>query len=236
MYTKTLLLALSVAAFSSCSTTYKSGQTPDDVYYSPVRYSEVERDEEKQEVKQNQMTTTTLEDRDIRMCIRDRRWREFNSRYNDGYGYDYSPYRYADCSCNTQNYYYNQYYYPTPVYFGKVATPVSNVQRRVNLNAYNGYTPVVTNAKTGTSADGTNWANPPKKQYNNSNNKSGSSLGNLIRQVITPSSSNNTSNSSTPTDNNNTRTYNPPASSNSSNSGSSPAPAGSVSRPGRGGK
>jgi hypothetical protein len=235
MYTKTLLLALSVAAFSSCSTTYKSGQTPDDVYYSPVRYTETEKEEERQEVKQSQ--TTTIEDRDIRMCIRDRRWREFNSRYNDGYGYNYSPYGYADCSCNTQNYYYNQYYYPTPVYFGKISAPVSNVPRKVNLNAYDGYTPVVTNGKTG-SNNGTNWANPPKKRYNNSNDRSGSTLGNLIRQVITPSSNTNDRNSSTPTDNNNTRTYNPPASSNSgsSNSGSSSAPAGSVTRPGRGGK
>ena len=37
MNTRILLLALSVAAFSSCSSVYKSGQTPDDVYYSPAR-------------------------------------------------------------------------------------------------------------------------------------------------------------------------------------------------------
>lgn len=37
MTTKILLVALSVAAFSSCSTAYKTGQTPDDVYYSPVK-------------------------------------------------------------------------------------------------------------------------------------------------------------------------------------------------------
>ena len=33
MQPKTLLVVLSVAAFSSCSTAYKAGQTPDDVYY-----------------------------------------------------------------------------------------------------------------------------------------------------------------------------------------------------------
>ena len=32
-----LLLALSAIIFSSCTTAYKSGQTPDDVYYSPAR-------------------------------------------------------------------------------------------------------------------------------------------------------------------------------------------------------
>src|SRR5215218_163499 len=35
--TKILFLALGVAALSSCSTAYKMGQTPDDVYYSPAR-------------------------------------------------------------------------------------------------------------------------------------------------------------------------------------------------------
>ena len=37
MKTSILLLALIVVALSSCTTAYKTGQTPDDVYYSPVR-------------------------------------------------------------------------------------------------------------------------------------------------------------------------------------------------------
>ncbi len=37
MNTKFLLLALVVVALSSCSTAYKSGQTPDDVYFSPAK-------------------------------------------------------------------------------------------------------------------------------------------------------------------------------------------------------
>jgi hypothetical protein len=36
MNTRILLLVVSVAALSSCSSVYKSGQTPDDVYYSPA--------------------------------------------------------------------------------------------------------------------------------------------------------------------------------------------------------
>ena len=39
MNTKLLLIAISVAAFSGCTTLYKAGQTPDDVYYSPARPS-----------------------------------------------------------------------------------------------------------------------------------------------------------------------------------------------------
>ncbi|MEJ7767822.1 MAG: hypothetical protein WKF89_08420 [Chitinophagaceae bacterium] len=35
--TKFLLLALGVIALTSCSTAYKMGQTPDDVYFSPAK-------------------------------------------------------------------------------------------------------------------------------------------------------------------------------------------------------
>src|ERR1700712_1733380 len=38
-YTKILFLALGVAALSSCSSAYRMGQTPDDVYYSPGKVS-----------------------------------------------------------------------------------------------------------------------------------------------------------------------------------------------------
>ena len=37
MKSQILLLALTVAALSSCTTAYKTGQTPDDVYFSPAR-------------------------------------------------------------------------------------------------------------------------------------------------------------------------------------------------------
>ena len=47
-----LLLAITAAAISSCTTAYKTGQTPDDVYYSPVRpqdeYVRVDKNEEEQ--------------------------------------------------------------------------------------------------------------------------------------------------------------------------------------------
>ena len=42
-----LLLAFLVAALSSCTSMYKTGQTPDDVYFSPTRpqdeYAQVEK-------------------------------------------------------------------------------------------------------------------------------------------------------------------------------------------------
>ena len=68
------LLALTVAVLSSCTSAYKTGQTPDDVYYSPVRkaaeYVQVEQKEEPV-----QRTEDYYEDRFLRMRIEDRyRW------------------------------------------------------------------------------------------------------------------------------------------------------------------
>lgn len=70
MNPKILLLALPIVIFSNCSTAYKSGQTPDDVYYSPVKTIE-----EKQNNDRNEVKTEPAKDYDISMSIRDRRWR-----------------------------------------------------------------------------------------------------------------------------------------------------------------
>ena len=79
MNIKIILLALSTAVLGSCSTAYRSGQTPDDVYYSPARVVEedVTRERPKKEsYKQN------YRDREIQMAIYDRRWRDFDDDYN----------------------------------------------------------------------------------------------------------------------------------------------------------
>ncbi len=221
MQSKTLLLALSVAAISSCSTAYKSGQTPDDVYYSPARV--IENDKRSEE--RNQVKYEPANDYEITMGIRDHRWRDFR----DDYDYRNSPYNYATCKTSNYGYYYNPYYYPwaiytvTPVY----TPPVNTTPRMVNLNAYNGYnTKVATGKTTGT----VTWSNP-STQYNNSNRSSTRSEG---RTIILPRS--NTSSSS-----NNTRTYEPSTNTRSSSSSSGSSSSGSsgsgtpVTRPGRGG-
>ena len=220
MNSKTLLIALSVVAFSSCSTAYKTGQTPDDVYYSPTKAIEKDNRSERQE----QVRPERRDDYEITMGIRDYRWRDFS----DDYRYDYSPYYYATCNTYNYGYYYNPYYYPWAIYTSKVtySPRVNTTPRMVNLNAYNGYnTRVATGKTTGTMT----WSNP-STQYNNSNRSS--SNRNESREIIVPR--NNTSRSS----DNNTRTYTP-----SSNSGSSPSSSGSSSsgssssssRPARGG-
>jgi uncharacterized membrane protein YgcG len=220
MQSKTLLLALSVAAFSSCSTAYKTGQTPDDVYYSPARVAipDKDRDDDRDHVRNDRR-----DDYEITMGIRDRRWRDFR----DDYEYKNSPYNYTVCNCMCYGYYYNPYYYPWAIYTTKLYTaPVNTTPRMVNLNAYNGYNTKVATGKT----NGTvTWSNP-STQYNNSNRSTDRSE---TRRVLFPRNNNNNSSSS-----NETRTYTPSSSNNNSSSGSSSSgssSSGSVSRPGRGG-
>lgn len=217
MQSKILLIALSAAAFSSCSTAYKTGQTPDDVYYSPVKPVA-----EKKYTVQEDDRRPVNNDYEITMTIRDQRWRNFREDYD----YDYSPYNYAVCNCKYSGYYYNPYYYPWAIYTTTptYAARVNTTPRMVNLNTYNGYNTRVAVGKT----NGTLTFSNSSSQYNNSN-RSGSRLGNILRQTIEPTSSE----TRIPSSNNN-RSYSPSSgSSGSSSSGGSSS--GSVSRPGRGG-
>ena len=215
MRTKILLLSLSVAAFSSCSTAYKSGQTPDDVYYSPVKPVEEKQNNDRKEV-----NNQPQKDFELSMRVRDYRWRDFDDDYN----YRNSPYNYCYCQCKNSGYYYNPAYHPWPVYTPQV--PVNTTPRMVNLNAYRGYKNIVaTDPKSGTTV---NWVKP-SASYNNSNN---TNSGNNPRVVFTP-----TPNTSTPSTNN-TRNYTPSPSTSTGTSGSSSSgnnSSGTVTRPKRGG-
>jgi len=219
MQSKILLFALSVAAISSCSTAYKTGQTPDDVYYSPVKVVEARKETKREE----QRYEKTNNDYEISMSIRDRRWRDFR----DDYQYDNSPYNYCYCNCKNTGYYYNPYYYPWAIYTitPTYKVPVNSTPRMVNLNTYNGYNTRVAVGKT----NGTLILSNSSSQYNNSN-RSSSRLGNLLRQTIEPTPSSSSSSNST-------RTYSPSSSgSSSSSSGSSSSGSSSSgSRPARGG-
>ena len=224
MNTKILYFALIIVAFNSCTTLYKTGQTPDDVYYSPARpYVEEYVETTRQEV-----VIYHPEDRIIRMGIYDPRWRNFDQdyRYNyygAKYGNDYTPYF-------------------SPIYsqiFVSPSLPLNTSPRKENLG---GYSPIInyssSNSKMGNAKS--------VKSYNNSNN--GSAVGNIIRQIFTPDNSNNggsnynsNNNSNNNSSYNNNRTYSPTStststnSSSSSSSGSSSSSSGTISRPARGG-
>ena len=221
MNLKILLFAFSAAAISSCSTTYRSGQTPDDVYYSPTKPVAEGRSEVEEKREETRATKPVYEDRQIVMSMYDRRWRYFDDDF-DAY---YDPYRYG----YTCGYYYNPYYYPSPVYISGATfiNPKNTVPRMTNLGSYNYSDMIVVNQKTG--ATTTIRSTRP---YNNNNNSD-----NFIRRIIVPSSNSNTSNNNIyRSSDNNTRTYTPSSSnsgsSGSSSTGSSGAP---VARPHRGG-
>ena len=100
MKTRLLLISSAVVALTSCST-YKAGQTPDDVYYSPARkavYAETQQDRT-----QGQDEYVDMSDRYLRMKSMNRsRWSSFDEDYmywnnptwNNAYAFNsfYTPY------------------------------------------------------------------------------------------------------------------------------------------------
>ena len=173
MRLKILLFTVGMAALTGCSSTYKSGQTPDDLYFSPVQTSEENNTREEEEG----VKYRSAENREIRMSRYDRRWRDFDDDFNC----HYDPYRYG----YAYGYYYNPYYYPSPVFISgsPVLNPKNTTPRMTNLGSYNYSNMVVVNPKSGVSK-----YIKTERRYNNSNNSS------YIRRVITPthSSENNT--------------------------------------------
>ena len=238
MNSRIILLGLAVAAFSSCSTAYKTGQTPDDVYYSPGReaeaYVNVDNNDEQRyrgEDRYRNNDYINPDDRWLRMRVRNRsRWSAFDDyayndwRYNSwNYNsyYSYSPFNtYSPFNSYWSNYYYwNSYYNPYGtriiVVNPKTNPVVYNRVRNFNLNSYSNntynnsnYTP----SRSRTMSTGS--ANPG---YNNNNR----TLGNSMRKVFSNSNNNNSgrdtyyspSSSERPT-----RTYQPSSSSSSSSS------------------
>lgn len=164
-----ILLTLIVGSLlASCSSVYKSGQTPDDVYYSPTR--EVVKKQEKEEDKQKDQANTA-DDQYLKMKVRDRyRWSQIDdydywvdSRYNNhcsctcnppGYGYNYNI-GYGYYPVRSWSYYsYNPYYiagYYNPKYI-KGTTSGSNVKAYSNTKYNN--TNSSTNVKTGSTNNG----------------------------------------------------------------------------------
>ena len=99
-----LIILLSGFLLSSCSTAYRTAQTPDDVYYSPA-----EQVKERTRV-ERKVTRDDYYDRDealYRMRLNDYRFNRLDAYWD----YDYNPYNYG-----YNGYYYNPHYYSGPVY------------------------------------------------------------------------------------------------------------------------
>ena len=234
-----LLLALSAAVLGGCTSAYKTGQTPDDVYYSPER-----QHDEYVRIRENDDRTYTgdadyYDDRYLRMKVHNRvMWSDLDDYYfyNPRYSYSYyntwglnnpwSPYTYW-------NYSYNPYCSRHVPYTVGYAKATYNHPRMYNLNTYNS-----------TQLTNNNYTNPKANLYNNnysntnnrpiriigtnSNSNSGyspgSSSGNFLRNIFNGSNNSSSNNSSS---NNSTRS----SSSNTNSSSSSSSGSGGGSAP-----
>lgn len=245
MRSSILVLAFIAAVLSSCTTAYKTGQTPDDVYYSPTRpQDEYVRVENKQERNYYEGSEDYYTDRYLRMRVVNRyQWSALDDYYNNPYLY--SPYSYYSNWNNPWNSYWAWNSYCNPYYGGGaviIKNPVAYKppSRAVvfNPNSYINNPPAQTANVKGINNPGTrssSYSNGynsggSSTRYNNSNSN-GSSYSNSgsTRSSSSSSSSNSGSSSSTPT-----RSYTPSSSSSSSSSsGSSSSSSGSSSRPPR---
>lgn len=232
MNTRFLLLALSVAVLSSCTSMYKSGQTPDDVYYSPARPAPDEYVETEQRSNDNYQTydeyaDSYRNDRFLRMSVRNRyRMNSFdemdwyNMRYGNIYSYNYMGYNSWSLNNPWNSYYaWNNYYNPycgnRGNYYGGNNWKNTANYRQPSVRSYtfnsSSYKSNNRPARTGN----TYYNNGSR--YNNSNSNG---LGGSLNKIFNNSGSNNNSspsnNTYTPT-----RSYNPSPSSSGSSGGSS---------------
>ena len=127
MKSKILLLAFSVAALSSCTTAYKTGQTPDDVYFSPARPQDEYVRVDKEDSRQYRSDDEYYDDRYLRMKVNNRsRWNDFNDWYSYekyGFGYNYTYGTYYN-PYNSWNYYHNPYCTNTVIINSKNTKPL----------------------------------------------------------------------------------------------------------------
>lgn len=207
-----LLIAILIVTISSCSTAYKTGQTPDDVYYSPAHFQDdkdsVRTDRDKYQHPDNTVYENS-EDREIRRRVHNRRYRRYDDRYDYPYGSNY-PYS-------------NNPAYGKPQYGAPQNLPQP---RKTNLGAYKPNTTTDSSRtydpKFGTQNNGTTTA--PVRSFGKPNNSTsnGSGVGNFIRKVFT--SDNNFNNNYNRNNSNNTTpstTFERSNSSNNNNSNSS---------------
>ena len=227
---------------ASCSSVYKSGQTPDDVYFSPERpQEEYVRVEKRDDSRRYGNDELDREDRYLRMKVTNRRYGLLDDydyyAYNGNNYYRYSDYyRFNNYQFNYHNYnrywgmmnngyynwnhgpiYYNPYY-ASPYYSGVVygnTNPKYNKPRTSNLHVFD---------RNGNP----NNPNVPKNNGrifsssgngNNDNYRgSGSNAGGFMRDVFGGNNNNSSSSGKTTVGNSNNNNN---SSSSSSNSGSS---------------
>jgi uncharacterized membrane protein YgcG len=251
---KSLIIAgvLAVVVLSSCSV-YRSGQTPDDVYYSPAReqkgaaYVQTDGDRDDGRRYNNRSSYNgyddfaTSDDRWLMMRVRNRaRWSVFDdynyySPYNSwgwggfypsigmGYGF-YNPYSFSYYNHFNNYWNWNSFYNP---YYPKiiVVNPKTNPAGYTRIRNFNLNTYNNTNFNNRAAVRPQyNNTNRPRYNYNNSNSTNNNrTLGGSFRRVFSNSSTDSRGTYGQPSQDRPVRTYSP-----SSNSSSSPRSSGST--------
>lgn len=219
-----LILGLATLVLGSCSTAYKSGQTPDDVYYSPVRPQDEYLTSQKEDDRQYRYNDDYYSDRYLHMKVADRtRWGTLDDWYYNDYRYRrYYPY-YNDWNAYS---YWNNYYNPYYNHYLVVNPKTVNTYTKPRTFNLNTYTPSNAskgrgNSKTGNIGSGSNddyYSMPRNSSANNKN------TGGFLRNIFNSSQSG-SSNSSSGSSNSKVSSGNTSSSSSSSSSsGSSTAP------------
>ncbi len=193
---KSTLPFLSIALFfTSCTTAYKSGQTPDDVYFSPERpqeeYVRKESREEKYDRSNRYDEDAFRDDRYLRMKIRDRR---YEGMYDDYYSYNPYYYHYVNgslfynspwSSYSYWNYYYNPYHSHSVM--GNNRTPIVRTPRTFDLSVYDPQATYTGRNSKGPRTSGSSYISRDYGSDNRDNNNyrgSGKNAGGFLREVF----------------------------------------------------
>ena len=214
MNIKLILIAFVIAGLSSCTTAYKIGQTPDDVYYSPTPeqnvYVSTNNDENKyygdRNNYDNRNSYDSYDDREIRRRINNRRLRRYDIDYGYNYPYGYGinypyshyPYSYG----NNYPYAYYPYIYNYPWVYVDLKTGKSpstyNKPRRFNLGAYRN-SPAINNTNN-TYNPKSDYPrirtdnNAPVRTFEKPRATTGTKVGNTIRRAFSNLNTNTNSN------------------------------------------
>ncbi len=176
----------------SCSSIYKSSQTPDDVYYSPAREIKTAANTSNNEY---QETTASSDDNYLRMKIKDRyRWSNlddydywYDSRYDFGFNnFSLSPYISVSYNSHMYNSYFaNNWYGYNTGYYGSFYNPYYAVINYKNPQVFSGTNSTsVLNAYGNHTYNNSNYIQPNVQPAQNN-------FGNLLRKVFTPNTTNN---------------------------------------------
>ena len=235
---------------SGCSAAYKTGQTPDDVYYSkPKQSAEIVQQQQSKPTEEYQSYFAGEDDEYLRMKVRNGgKWNSIDD-YDYWYGYNsYNPYMNPYLSGITFSYnnYWgmNSYNYGTGGYYSPFISSIWYTPSY--YHRYYSYYPVVINKRPTYSSQG---FRPSLNGYNNPNFDRGNSRYSpakpTYRNIFSNGNNNGNSGYDRPARTYNSessspsRSYSPSSSgssSGSSNSGSRSSSGGSSSSGGRGGR